>query len=295
VKKLFPVFLIFLGGCATSAGKPELYFEPSLERAMEIVGQTREGRGLLSYLDKNPVSVKYSDSISGPWPKFNPAEKEILIPENVRRSDVLAGLLIARGLAEYRVYDSLNLSETLAETEEIAAVTQAHIALELGLEQGALLGSAAGKAALSEVCVYVAQGPEKFSGKILAESLSPNAEYQRPLETIDGAKKWLGRVKDAMAEGTLPQLLYERDMERVKKKTLTQARADANSARVRSADPESLWRMQRQFFASAGKTLDEAAALGQKTLEEDLMWRRRNSALISQRLAELTWCRVSPR
>ncbi len=266
------------------------YYEPSIERALEIAAKTPDGAKAINYIRHHPVGIKYT-ALSGPWAKYVPADKIILLPEKTRGTDDTVALLLVRALSAYLAQDSLNLPEPLLETEETAALAQARAAVSYGIpSEKTMAATSEGKQALDEVCTYLIEGQPKFLEMVDRDALSPLPEYGRPLETLQISRRWLVKMQQALLDGTLPQTIYKRDMEKVRKQTMTMDAAVKHAAELRTADPSMLMHTERDIYFRANKTLDDAEDYRRDQLAADIKWRAQNAALINMRITEIHHC-----
>jgi|GEM_PF-2272966 len=274
---------------ADQAGQDEQYFEPSIERGMELLGKTPDGRKLLAFMEKQPVDIRYAP-LNGPWPRYVPSEKVILIPDSARHNDKVVGILVGRGLTEHKVFAETSISDMLSEVTEVSALAQARFALELGVDQDAFRKSAPGRGILREVCAYLVEGQAKIIEYSRRQALGVNESYGRPYDTVAQAKHWLAKTNEGVTEGNLAQVIEKRNAERVRRKMMTQAEAYRQNARVRALDASSALRMQREYFFTVERTLNDMQALKDRSVNDDLIWRRDNENLLLKNVNDLTEC-----
>lgn len=284
---------LLAASCSRSASLKKsahsLSTEPSIERAADILSRTQEGKILLDYLAKNSVSAEYR-ALKGPWPKLMPGERKILIPKSVRKSDITAALLLARSADIYMTYTRTGVFDLLAEQEEIAALAQARLALELGFSDSDAKKSPAGAAVLEELCPYLFQGSRAAMDVARKNAREPCPEYGRPLETAESVRNWLEKTQTAIMEGSLAQVLYQRDLEKVKRKTLTMAEAAKNYADRRALPQYDIFRAQRNFYMDQMKTLSDMNKLLESAMETDAEWKETHVPEIEKGLREFSAC-----
>jgi len=277
-------------GCVFAPHK-SASFDPSIERALELLSKTASGKPLLRYAERRPIEIRYSPRLKEPWPKFDPQGNALLLPDNARGSDYVVALLLARGLASYKIYAERNLADMLIEVEELAALEQAHAATELEIhDEAEVEASPGGKYALDELCAYLSEGRGKLLEMTGRNALDSYPEYGRPLETLDGARAWLKKTHQALEDGTLPQLLYQHDLARVKRGTLTQSEASENLLQMRTTNSDGIWRGQREYYFNANKILSNMALFKERALLADDEWRKKNAGLMAQRLDKTRRC-----
>lgn len=265
------------------------YFEPSIERGLELLGKTRDGKELLAFMEKNPVDIRYAP-LNGPWPRYEPYDQVILIPDTARLNDKVISILAGRGLTIHKIFADTRITDMLVEVEEVAALSQSRFALEMGVDQEAFRKSAAGRGILREVCAYLVEGQAKLLEYSRRQALGVNESYGRPYDTIAQAKRWLAKTNDGVTEGNLAQVIEKRNTDRVRRKMITQAEANRQNAKARALDASSALRMQREYFFTAERTLNDMQHLKDRSVNDDLIWRRANEDLLLRNVNGLTEC-----
>jgi hypothetical protein len=266
------------------------YYEPSIERGLEIAAKSGDGAALIAYLQQNSLGIKYT-SLNGPWAMYDPQAKIAQLPEKVRGDDYTVGLMLVRALAEFHAIDSIGLDQNLLEIEETAALAQSRALISLGVpDEKALAATAAGKQALDEACAYMIEGQPQFIEMVDRDALAPLPEYARPLDTLPVAKRWLMQYQDALQDGTLPQVVYRHDMEKVRKGIMSKDDAIKNQVTLHDADPGMLLRMNRDLYYRAERRLEDASNFQKSQKAQDLKWREEHAALINMRISEIHHC-----
>ncbi len=269
--------------------KPEVFFLPSMERALELLSETDEGKKLADFINENPIPVVYA-RLNGPWPKYDPAANQIYIPEAVKENDVIVALNMARAIDTYRSCKKLELSEITAEIEQMAALREMELAVELGLNDNEGTDTLSGRMILEELCSFMVEGRDRMLEKAKRNAMSYNPEYGRPYKSIEQSEKWLRQVKAAVEKGNLHQLLQKRDRDRVRRGEITVAEADQNALAVTSADSRVLYRQYNESYLREMETLRQIQRLYDKRMSDDDTWRKRNAKAISAQLARTSYC-----
>lgn len=289
--QLYAVVCLFLAGCSAPIKKPTVNFtiEPSVERAVDILSTTKEGKKLVRFIEKNHVTAAYFN-FKGPWSKLMPKKRRILIPSSAQASDIVVALLLARQAHIYMTYHKLGLSDILVEQEELASLVQAHLALEIGFGNSDAESSGSGAAVLAELCPYLLTGSHRTMEVARRNALEPNPEYARPLESIASVTDWIGRTQKAVIDGSIAQLRYKRDLERVRKNAITTAEAMKNDADFRALAPYEVFRVQRKLYQNQMRMLSDAENMYRSGIKADASWRRKHNKEIQKGLNDFSSC-----
>lgn len=238
---------LLAAACAGRRGDVRLTTEPSIERAFDIIQGTRQGKPLMKYLYKNPLRFEYSNT-PGLCHKFSLNTGKILIPEDYKSSDLLLALAVARAAHIYRLGRETGLDEIIAEEEELGALFQARLAVEINLVDADFSRERHAEGLKSAFCSYVLESSRYAMRQARKEALSADADCQRPLQTLENQRAWLEKARKAINEENFYQLIYERDMARVRKGSLTMTEAMKNDARLRALPTYEVYRYQRTFY-----------------------------------------------
>ncbi|MDD4004627.1 MAG: hypothetical protein PHW69_05420 [Elusimicrobiaceae bacterium] len=293
--KIFPLvlcgFMAVFAACASSGKKPDngVNFIPSLERALEIMGQTKGGHELADYLWDHPVPVTYAQ-LAGPWPKYDPVIKQIFLPRDIKENDYLVMLALARAIEVYRICDTLGLDEIIVETEQIAALGEMELAIEVGLKEREGEDSLPGQKLLDEFCSFMVEGADGLTDKVRGDCLALHPEYNRPYKSVDAYEKWLRQTKEALDGGTLNQLMLKRDRDLVRRGEITTADADKNASAFASLEPRQIYRQYNDMYIQGMEKMGRLKRLYQKRISRDKSWRKKNEAAISRQLSRTRYC-----
>ncbi|MFA5162225.1 MAG: hypothetical protein WC421_08255 [Elusimicrobiales bacterium] len=269
---------------------PALHYEPSLERGLESLELLGEGRELVARLKENPIKIQYAP-LTGPWPRYLRADRTLLIPEKERRHRQTLPLLLARGLALSQMYDRIQVADDLAEFEVLAAMAQARVASQASMyDEDKIASTPSGQETIKEICVYAIEGPDRFAEMIRRDCLLPNLEYDRPTETFESSLHWVQRMQQGLSDNSFYQLLYKRDLDRVRRNAITRAEADENASKFRGQDADAIWREERKYMYRTRKNIDDAQIFYRQQMDYDALWRSQYADAIATRIKELKGC-----
>jgi hypothetical protein len=248
LRRLLPLSLCLLAACAGARQDIRLTSEPSIERAFDILQGTPEGKPLMKFLYRNPLRFEYSNT-PGLCYKFSLKTGKILIPEDYKSSDLLLALTAARAAHIYRLGKETGLDEIIAEEEELAALFQARLAVEINVVEKDFPAAARHAAAMkADFCAYVLESSRYAMRQARKEALAADADCQRPLETLEAQRVWLEKARKAINEENFYQLVYERDMDKVRKGAMPMSEAMRKDARLRALPSYEVYRYQRTFY-----------------------------------------------
>lgn len=286
---LFP--LLLLAACAGSR-EARLTSEPSIERALDIIGSTKQGTELIKFLNKNPVRFEYSNS-AGLCHKFSLEDKKVFMPLDYKESDLVLALTIARAAHIYRMYTLSGLDEIISEEEELATLFQARLAIEISL-----LNSDFGKETAymtetkNDFCAYILESSRYAMEQTRKKALAPDPDCQRPLDTLRNQQVWLEKMRKAINDETFYQLLYERDLSRVKKGALSANEAMKNDAAVRALPTYEVYRFQRTFYDEQTDIFSRFEKVYSAEIREDAAWRSAHKLDIDKARDEFSDCNM---
>jgi len=285
--------LWLLAGCAGSRQEVRLTGEPSMERALDMLNGTREGRPLINFLRAHQVFFEYS-ATPGLCHKFSLKAGKIQLPLEYKSSDLMLALAIARAGHIYRLYTRTGLDEIISEEEELAALFAGRVALEIGPSSGDFGKTKEGAKMKGDFCAYIMETSRDAMARARAEVMTPDTQCQRPLETLTNQRDWLEKIRKALNDETFYQLLYERDMQRAKKGQITVNDAARNAARLRGLPVYEVYRFQRTFYDKQSDVLKLSENLYADGLKEDEDWRNSRQAEIDRARGEFSDCELRP-
>ncbi|PKM96660.1 MAG: hypothetical protein CVU79_12295 [Elusimicrobia bacterium HGW-Elusimicrobia-3] len=292
--KNHPVLLIAalaLAGCAGTRPDVRLTSEPSIERALDIIASVPEGRTLMKFLHKNPVRFEYSNT-AGLCHKFALKRGQIFMPADYKGSDLVLALAIARAAQIYRLSAQSGLEEIISEEEELGALFQARIALDINLVTADFKKAGGAPEIKTDFCTYVLESSRYAMAQARKEALTPDADCQRPLETLENQRVWLEKTRKAINDETFYQLLYERDLARVKKGSMPASEAMKRDAAVRALPTYEVYRFQRTFYDDQNEVFKRFARLYAAEVARDAAWRASHQAEIDRARTEFSDCNM---
>jgi hypothetical protein len=272
---------------------PSLTTEPAIERAFDILDTAREGRKLIQFLEKNPVSFEFAN-VEAPCPRYEFDRRTIYLRRGFKGSDTMLAMALARAAQVYRFHRLTGLEELTAEQEELGAVFQARIGLQISLVNADFEVDDPGvKEIRSSFCTYLHEGSGQAMRKARNASFAPEAWCGRPFETLDTLRLWLDRTRRAVKEENLFALLYERDLQRVRRGRITMSDAMRNDARFRGMPLYEISRFQRMFYDTETEKMSRADRLYRRLLAEDSGWRETRAEDIERARDAFAACGMS--
>jgi len=277
-----------LSACAGGKGIV-LTTEPSMERAFDLLEGTREGRPLLKFLHKHPVRFEYSNT-PGLCHKFSLKAGKIFLPPEYKSSDKMLALAIARAGKIYEFSSQTGLEELVAEEEELSALTQARLAVDLTLLNEDFDKARGAEGIKTSFCAYVLGGTGYAMQQARRQALAADSDCQRPLDTVENQRVWLEKIRKAIDDETFYQLLYDRDQLRVKKGVMTASQAMKNESELRGLPVYDVYRYQRTFYDQQSDIVGRFDKIRARELREDAGWRQARQADLDQVREEFSAC-----
>ncbi len=280
--------LLFLGSCAS---RPEIRLssEPSMERALDLLNSTPQGKPLVKFLLKNPVSFEYSNT-AGLCAKYALKNHKIFLPQDYRGSDKVLALAIARAGFIYRMYTEIGMEEIISEEEELAALYEARVAIELGLVNADFARAKNAGEIKKDFCTYVLESSRYAMAQARKEVLTPDTNCQRPLETLENQRAWLEKSRQAINDNNFYQLMYDRDLQRVKKGSMPFSEAMKNDATLRGLPVYDVYRYQRTFYDSQSDLFSTLQKVYEREIKKDADWRAGHQGAIDAAREEFSAC-----
>ena len=288
-RPLFLVLPLLLAACAGRRPEIRLSSEPSMERALDILASTPQGKPLVKFLYKNPVRFEYSNT-AGLCAKFAFKNNKILLPVDYRGSDQVLALAMARAAFIYRMYAETGLEEIISEEEELAALYQARVALEINLTNADFDKANSAAEIKNDFCTYVLESSRYAMAQARAEVLTPDANCQRPLETLENQRVWLEKTRQAINDENFYQLMYDRDLQRVKKGSMSYSEAMKNDAVIRGLPTYDVYRYQRTFYDRQSDLFSNFEKAYAREVRKDADWRAANQGAIDAAREEFSAC-----
>lgn len=281
--------LLLLAACAAGRREIRLTSEPSLERALDALDRSQQGRSLVRFLLKHPVSLEYSNT-AGRCTKFALDKRKVYVSPDYKPSDPVLALAVGRAAYIYRLYLESGLDEIISEEEELSALFQARLGVELGVVS-ADFAKAGGAAELKNAhCAYLLESSGYAMQQARKEALSSDVACQRPLDTMENQRVWLEKTRQAINDETFYQLLYERDLARVKKGAIPMSTAMRNDATLRAMPTYEIYRYQRSFYDKQSDIFTRFAALYSSEIRQDAVWRESRREEIDLAREEFSDC-----
>lgn len=280
--------LALLAGCAAHR-EVRLTSEPSIERAFDLIGKTPDGRSLLKFLAKGGARLEYSNT-AGLCHRLDLKRRTIYLPPDYKGSDLMLALAAARAGYIYRLYAETGLEEPISEEEELAALFQARMGLELGVTEADFDRARGAGGIKTDLCSYVLEGQRDAMRQARKEALSSDPECGRPLETLESQRVWLEKTRQAINDETFYQLLYERDLARVRKGAITMNDAMKNDAVVRAMPVYEVYRYQRTFYDKQSDMFSGFEKAYAREVKRDGEWRESHRQYLDAARDEFSAC-----
>ncbi len=291
MKKLSLIFAsaCLFSACAGNRRQASLTSEPSIERAMDIVDSTGQGHALLKFLLKNPVRFEYSNT-PGLCSKFSLKTGKIFLPLAYKEQDMVLALALARAGHIYQLYTVTGLDEIITEEEELGALFQARLAIETRIRNADFKNAGGVPEIKTDFCTYVLEDSANAMAQARKRALTPDPDCQRPLDTLENQRVWLEKTRQAINDETFYQLLYERDLARVKKGAMPMSEAMKNDAVVRAMPTYEVYRFQRSFYDKQSDIFSRFGKVYSGEIRGDASWRAAHQAEIDQAKTEFSAC-----
>jgi hypothetical protein len=272
------------------AAAPSLTPEPAIERAFDVLATAKEGKKLIAFLEKNPVSFEFAN-VEAPCPRYEFDRRTIYLRRGFKGSDTMLALAVARAAQVYRFHRLTGLDAPAAEQEELAALFQARIGLQINLVNDDFGTDDPGVREIkSSFCTYLHEGQRYTMQKARSSALATEQWCARPFETLSSLGMWLERTREAVRDDTLFTLLYERDLQRVRRGQITMADAMRNDARFRAMPIYEINRFQRMFYDTENRKISRANRLYRNMTAEDASWRESHAAEINRAREAFATC-----
>ncbi len=280
---------LFAAACAGKRRDIRLTSEPSIERAFDIIQGTSQGKPLMKFLYRNPLRFEYSNT-PGLCYKFSLDTGKILIPLDYKSSDLLLALTVARAAHIYRLAKESGMSEVIAEEEELGALLQARLAVEINVVDSDFPRGSPAAAMKPAFCSYVLENSRYAMSQARNEALTADANCQRPLETLENQRAWLEKARKAINEENFYQLIYERDMALVRKGSLPLIEAMRKDARLRALPTYEVYRYQRTFYDKQTDIFRRFEKAYAREIAEDAAWRAAHKEDLDRARLEFSAC-----
>jgi len=285
---LLPACLL-AAACAGNRKDVRLTSEPSIERAFDIIQGTRQGKPLMKFLYKNPVRFEYSNT-PGLCHKFSLNKGKVLLPEDYKSSDLLLALALARAAHIYRLNKETGLEELISEEEELGAIFQARLAIEINLVDADFGKERPAAEMKTAFCSYVLENSRYAMRQARKEALTPDADCQRPLETLENQRVWLEKARKAINDENFYQLIYDRDMARVRKGAMPISEAMKKDAMIRAMPTYEVYRYQRTFYDRQSDIFRRFEKAYAREVAADEAWRAAHQGDLDRAREEFSAC-----
>ncbi|OGR80727.1 MAG: hypothetical protein A2X32_09290 [Elusimicrobia bacterium GWC2_64_44] len=272
ISSLYLAPLLLLAACAGSRQQASLTSEPSIERALDLLDATPHGKPLLRFLADSGVALQYSNT-AGRCSKFGLQARKIYVPVDYKGADHVLAAAVGRSAYIYQLFSESGMDEIISEEEELAALFQARLALELKLTNEHFAKAGGAPEVKAAFCNYILESSGYAMAQARKEALSSDPVCQRPLDTMENQRVWLEKMRQAINDETFYQLLYERDMARVRKGALQMSEAMRKDANLRALPTYEIYRYQRSFYDKQSDIFTRFARLYSGEIARDAAWR----------------------
>jgi hypothetical protein len=285
--------LLLLAACAAGRRQPGVTSEPSIERALDLLAAVPHGQPLLRFLAKNAVRLEYSNT-AGDCSKFGLDARKIYLPQDFKGADQVLALAIGRSAYIYRLFSESGMDELISEEEELAALFEARLALELKLTTADFAKAGGAAKIKAGFCNYLLESSGYTMEQARKAALAYDPACQRPLDTMENQRVWLEKARQAINDETFYQLLYERDMSRVRKGAMPMSEAMRKDASLRAMPTYEIYRYQRSFYDRQSDIFTRFARLYSSEVSGDAAWRAARREEIDLAREEFSDCNLPP-
>jgi hypothetical protein len=182
------------------------------------------------------------------------------------------------------------MPEEISEQEELSALIQGRLAVELKVPSADFDKTKSTAGMKADICAYLLGGSRYAMAQARKEALASDKDCGRPLETLEGQRTWLEKIRQSINDETFYQLIYERDLLRVHKGSMTMAEAMKNDATLRGLPTYEVYRYQRTFYDRQSDIFARISAIHDRDVRNEEEWRKEKAAEIDQEREEFSAC-----
>lgn len=285
------ILIFFFQACASKKyTSKNRIIEPAVNAALSDLSSYKPALPYISYFKKNPARIDYKDD-NYLCSSYDFKNGIILIPRQLDSSpeslkiEILKGLYLWKTHREYRLEELMNEEAVLSETLALRYF------FDLGLKNENLLkDTALNKLMKRNVCVFISMNGKIFLNHVQNKYLSSLPACGWPLESVSKQKIWFDRLKKSLSDGSFVQLMYESDLEKVKKGLISQSEASRNAALMRSKPSYELYREYRGYSDLSIEKLSKFEKEYFKGLENFFLWEKKYSSEVENARYEYSVC-----
>lgn len=269
----------------------EITIEPSIERTLENIEKNRDYRHLVKYLYSTGAKIEYIEDKNINCILYDFNNKKISIPREFKNSENFLTLSVLKAIYIWKIHQDFNLDDLLVEEEILATLKQIHYIFESEFyEKDFKTDLLFNKYFKKEFCTYITLNTSMIEHLIVNKNSIINPKCKLPLEDIESQKKWIKAIKDSLENNTFFELMYSRDMQKVKKGSMTQAEAMKNDAMLRSKPLYEIYRDQRNFYDTSMEKIKKFEEYYKKEINYDTNWRKIHESDIENAKNEFSFC-----
>ncbi|MEF3280021.1 MAG: hypothetical protein K6357_03545 [Elusimicrobiota bacterium] len=244
-KKILIIAGFFLSSCSINIKK---YSDDFLIRqALEHIKFSGHNY-LLNYLSKYPATIAFNPDASVGCVKVNTSKRQILIPIKSMDSKIAIETQIIKGLYIYKILVKYDLEDFSYEIEQLASYIETDYLL-LNYQPDEILNDPILKTTfISGLCRYILSY-QTFEKYILDKTAENNHSCGYPLQTLEYIKNYYANIKKSLSDvdsDSFYKLMYEYEMEQVKKGKKTRQEAERSYYYLLSEPILELYRTQRK-------------------------------------------------
>ena len=279
--------------CSGKKAVKEITLEPSIERVLEEFETSPEYSYLVKFIKKRRARLEFDENPSMNCVRYDYANGRITIPRKYKESDLFLTLETLKALYIWKTHITFGLEEFLAEEEVLATAQQMHYILALRSDAGNKIfedEKFIREKLKKEFCSYTILNTQMMSNLIRLRTSVINNDCGLPLETVMTQRSWAYKIKEAMQNEKFFDLMYEKDLLKVRRGLLTMADATRNNAMLRSKPLYEIYRDQRSYYDVSLDKIDKFEKFYKKELEKDKEWRLAHKDEIENARYEFTSC-----
>lgn len=290
LKFLLCIGLFFIAACSSSYKKKNRVIEPSINSALDEISRYTPARPYISFFKNRPARIDFKDDkyICSSYDFKNGI---ILLPRQLDNSPEALKLEILKGLYLWKVHNDYKLEALMVEEAELAEIKAIEYFFELGVKNDTLsrdfgLNTVIGKG----LCTLITMNSKIFLNYTNNKYISNVSACGWPLETLNKQKIWFSRLKESIEDGSFIQLMYESDMDKVKRGLMSESDASRNAAILRSKPLYEIYRQERGYSDISLERLKKFQKEYAREKENFFLWEKTHASDIENARYEYTIC-----
>lgn len=283
----------FSFSCSGGQVAKEITLEPSIERILEEFEASKEYAPLVKFIKKHRARIEFEENSPGNCVKYDFSRGRITIPRKYRESELFLKLETLKALYIWKMHLTYKLEEYLEEEEVLASLQQMHYILGSvdNLTNKTFESDKRIKQKFTkEFCAYAILNTQMMVNIVNLRCQVMDTECGFPLETVATQRAWSQKVKESMQNEKFFDLMYEKDLLKVKRGLMKMAEATRNNAMLRSKPLYEIYRDQRSYYDISLDKLDKFEKFFKSEMENDKAWRQKHFEEIENARYEFPSC-----